>query len=202
MVDTCKDSPTCGKKFAKKYFMIQFNKNYYPFDNMLDTNEVKYISDISDSKPELKLKFQQLQYMFGEINFTGLDHILPKESILGNPRCRIFFDDYQDYEAIEQYFLHNIDSVKNFLYENRSVILVSVDDSIITQNTLIIEPNPATNIIKINVNPLSNEMIEIFNNNGRIIKELPFCEEINISDLSSGVYFIKYGTQIGKFIKE
>ncbi|MEI6090488.1 MAG: T9SS type A sorting domain-containing protein [bacterium] len=202
--DTCKDSPTYGKKFAKKYFMIQFIKNYYPFDNILDTNEVKHISDISESKPELKLKFQQLQEIFGEINFKGLDKILPKESVLGNPRCRIYFDEYQDYESIEQYVLHNIDSVKNFLYENRTFIPLNVDDYRIVQNTLIIEPVPATNLIKIklNNNPLSKEIIEIFNNSGRKIKELPFIEDINISDLPNGIYFVKCGNQTGKFIKE
>jgi predicted NUDIX family NTP pyrophosphohydrolase len=37
---------------------------------------------------------------------------------------------------------------------------------------------------------------------GILVKELNFQSEIDISDLTSGVYLIKYGNQSGKFVKE
>ncbi|TAL70664.1 MAG: hypothetical protein EPN82_01705 [Bacteroidetes bacterium] len=59
--DSCDGSPTFGKQFAKGYFMLQFQPYYYPFDKVLKPDTIKEVSDISISKNDLKLEFQQLE---------------------------------------------------------------------------------------------------------------------------------------------
>jgi len=64
------------------------------------------------------------------------------------------------------------------------------------QNNLeaVIYPNPAKDILTVSLNKNSNSTIEILGMNGRTIKLLETKElqtEINISDLESGIYFIR-----------
>jgi hypothetical protein len=61
-------------------------------------------------------------------------------------------------------------------------------------------PNPAYDFITIHFeNELNN--IEIISSMGVKILELPFSKQVDISNLCSGVYFVKVGNQISKFIK-
>ena len=51
----------------------------------------------------MKQTFQQLDSMFGKIYFRGLIYDYPDSSVLANPRVIMFFENYQDYEYIEEY---------------------------------------------------------------------------------------------------
>lgn len=60
------------------------------------------------------------------------------------------------------------------------------------QDGISIYPNPTNNIVKIlNDNNLSINKIEITDITGRIVISLGNCEEINVSNLPNGQYFIK-----------
>jgi Secretion system C-terminal sorting domain len=63
-----------------------------------------------------------------------------------------------------------------------------------------ISPNPATNYLKINNNQekINYEVLDI---NGRIIINGIALETIDISNLNSGMYFLKINSNIKKFIK-
>ena len=63
-----------------------------------------------------------------------------------------------------------------------------------------ISPNPASDILIIN-GDLINATIEIYNIFGEKVKSVTNLNYINISDLSSGVYFIKIDSKNYKFIK-
>jgi hypothetical protein len=51
------------------------------------------------------------------------------------------------------------------------------------------------------LNSESYNSIIIQNIQGEIIKTLPFSDEVDISDLASGIYFLKIGSNNKKFIK-
>ena len=70
-------------------------------------------------------------------------------------------------------------------------------------------PNPATNTLTITRENSSNAMVEIYSNNGKIVNSFEMNEavkEISVSELSSGVYFIRIieneTTIVQRFIKQ
>jgi hypothetical protein len=205
-VDSCFDSPTFGKQFAKRYFTIKFVPFYYPFTEVIDSNDVMGINDLSNSRPKLKQQLQDLESSFGKLYIKGMgdEDLIKEEEILSRCLFKIYFETYQDISAVEDYVSKNIDSVTFFKYENRAGALLNIEDRLNYSYDIEVEPIPSSYFIRIHVNEtqFTTEKLEIFNSNGIRIIELPFNEEINISNISNGVYFIKYGTQIGKFIKE
>jgi len=67
-----------------------------------------------------------------------------------------------------------------------------------------IYPNPATNVIKVN-GLTSKENYTIYNTIGAVIKSgsISNSEEINVSNLTNGVYFLKFNSASTiKFIKK
>jgi hypothetical protein len=85
---------------------------------------------------------------------------------------------------------------------------VTRNDFILYDNKLILSPNPAKNIIYLDLKNHSEfEKLTIYNLEGRIIKEMQNIKgSIDISELSDGIYFIEFrkGKEncIAKFIKE
>jgi len=67
-----------------------------------------------------------------------------------------------------------------------------------------IYPNPAHNNIQIEIEGSQYaDKVKILNIDGKLVKQVSIDENIiNISDLENGVYFIKIGNSIKKFIKE
>jgi hypothetical protein len=68
------------------------------------------------------------------------------------------------------------------------------------ENDLFISPNPTSSIINITDehNKLQNTTIEIKNTLGQIVLSVPFSKQLNISELSSGIYFLKLQSKESK----
>ena len=78
----------------------------------------------------------------------------------------------------------------------------SVDDNGLKYNHIKLNPNPVQDIFTIeDYDSDFNYVIQIFNLHGIIVYESEFKEKIDVSDLLSGVYFIKIGSYYQKFIK-
>jgi hypothetical protein len=75
------------------------------------------------------------------------------------------------------------------------------------KNNFTVSPNPATDVLNIsNVNNLEITNATITDVNGRIVKQINTSfQSINVSELSSGIYFLKLATTEGegvtKFVK-
>jgi hypothetical protein len=75
-------------------------------------------------------------------------------------------------------------------------------------NTLVIFPNPTTSVINISdkQNQFQNSTIEIKNYLGQLVFTTPFNSQINLSDLSAGMYFLttedKNNKRTIKIVKE
>lgn len=86
---------------------------------------------------------------------------------------------------------------------------IGIDDAIAAGSTdIVVYPNPANSEIRImNYEFVGNERIEIFDFAGRCVQKIVSSagaapEIINVSNLISGIYFIKINEQTVKFIKE
>lgn len=103
-----------------------------------------------------------------------------------------------------------------FLYTGNDADSVSVDDVVITgtlgtsealANKFSTYPNPANNVVNISNNyniTLTN--VDINDINGRTVKTLKVSNlseiQMNVSDLTSGVYFMNIDTDSGKVVKK
>ena len=89
-------------------------------------------------------------------------------------------------------------------------IISSINETDFSQNiNLQIYPNPATKEIKITIpNNEPIESINIYNQNGQLVKQItkPNKTNINVSDLNTGLYFIRTDSKakryLSKMIKE
>jgi len=89
-------------------------------------------------------------------------------------------------------------------------IINSINETEFTKNiNLQVYPNPATGEIKLAVpNNETIESIKIFNQNGQLVKQItnPEKTSVNVSNLNTGVYFIRTDTEkkryLSKMIKE
>jgi hypothetical protein len=73
----------------------------------------------------------------------------------------------------------------------------------------LVGPNPAKSCIRISSAEENRRFktIRIYNSNGKLVDQFPFSEEIEISSLSNGIYFIeavsdKNEVFDGRFVKQ
>lgn len=71
----------------------------------------------------------------------------------------------------------------------------------LTDSTFSVSPNPATDIVTITSNETLNS-VELFDVNGRTVLVSKGANQINISDLSSGIYMMKISTNNGSTTKK
>ena len=67
---------------------------------------------------------------------------------------------------------------------------------------LSVYPNPTSNTLTIKTNSKTNSPIEIINYLGQTVLKQPYSENIDVSKLSAGCYFIRIENSYSKFIKE
>ena len=204
-IDVCNDLPTYGKQFATRYFMLQFQPYYYPFDKILKPDSIQEVSDISSNRNELKLKFQQLESLFGKIYFQGLIREYPDSSVLANPTVRLFFENYQEYLYIEEYFKNFIDSIKDVIYAYRAKLIDDVNETLYKNDVINIYPIPTSDYLYIhNHNYNYNNKIIISSVTGEVLLTVEGNNEeeqkINIQSLSPGIYFLRIGNVCRKII--
>jgi cytochrome c peroxidase len=66
-----------------------------------------------------------------------------------------------------------------------------------------IYPNPTINNLNINYpDYFTNTQVQIFSTGGRLVMSQIISSSLNVSNLKKGVYFIKIGDVVKKFIKE
>ncbi|MBN8694627.1 MAG: T9SS type A sorting domain-containing protein [Bacteroidetes bacterium] len=109
---------------------------------------------------------------------------------------------YQYYDASQKFPLLTVTiSRLNSLAGNQVTTTIDVNNNIYAgineynlDNSLVIYPNPASNNITIHLNNSNSAKVEIINQFGQVVKTVNIeskNDNINISDLSSGVYFVK-----------
>lgn len=80
--------------------------------------------------------------------------------------------------------------------------VVALEDISSFKEQYILSPNPASEFIQIQMlNENSVDQILIMNETGVIIKTLAFTENVDVSDLAAGLYFMQINETVQKFLK-
>ena len=84
--------------------------------------------------------------------------------------------------------------------------LLAVDEVVISENAFAVYPNPASNVINVSNENYKITSVSISDLNGRIVKQSAFDNlskvELNVSDLSSGVYMMNIKSAQGEVTKK
>jgi hypothetical protein len=199
-VDSCFDSPTYGKRFAKKYFEAKFTQ--YPFDTLIGITELKRVYDLRDDMPGLKQQFQELEQDIGTIYFKRIpkDDVPDPNWLYLNGWVTIFFENYQNIEGILKIMVSEIDSIKFFDYLPRDGCeIMEINDDIKNQKISLF-PNPVKEKLNLFFEKKVNEKILIYSFNGQSF-EFNYQEILDVSELTNGIYYLIYNESIYKFIK-
>lgn len=86
-------------------------------------------------------------------------------------------------------------------YQPQDVHTATVDIS--TKNTILLYPNPVRDRLRFKLATFSpDETIKVLSMEGKTIKTFPFSNDLDISDLSPGIYLLRIKNSNFKFIKE
>ena len=203
-VDTCSGSTTFKHRFSKTGYFINFPRNFYPFDHILDSGEEKGVGDIDSAHLGLKNRFHALQDTFGLIFFKGLDYSATDSIEYLNPSIHVFFEKYQDFEFITEYLTNTVDSINVCGYSYKAKILLSTMPETTEFQRIQIYPNPVKNIllVKNQSTAKTTDRMEIFSLEGKKIFDCTYTETLDVSFLQSGVYILKINNSSIKFLKE
>ena len=217
-VDSCPTSQTYLKKYAKKYFVLNFKS--YPFNSAIPKDSIWFVSQLKDSIT--KAQFQQLELLFGTCYFFR-DKIndLPDSTIVKYGDVFIAFDLYQNIDSVISFLNNNIDSLFLSSYYDRWLIeemFVDVDEKI--KSEIFLTPNPASDYIEISVGAQRAvpDNIAIFDILGVEVttpqwaspllrnRDTPPYQggeivRLDVSYLTPGVYFVRVGDVVRKFVK-
>ncbi len=98
-------------------------------------------------------------------------------------------------------FVFDISDHKLFCFSASQIS--SVEEAKLTEQTVSVGPNPANEILKINLPGIKNYSWEIYNSIGQtVMKSTRSQEKINIRNLVNGIYFIKIKTGKKYFLKK
>jgi len=87
-------------------------------------------------------------------------------------------------------------------YDSVSSTINTISDA---KNNILLYPNPTSNKLNIKTNNKTEKHIEIIDFTGKAVKQFIVNSnsfEIDVEDLHSGIYFLKIGSNVVKFIKE
>ncbi len=197
MVDTCSNSSSFGQWYAKKGIRIKFYN--YPFiEEPIPLNTTKYWYDIDTNLPLLREKLQYISNKYGAftiIRENGSDYF--------HKIIKDFIMEFENYISLDSLSLDIIDSSANvrsigLRYEPQQLDVREKNSDTIIYND--------GNLLKMNYSLNLNSKIRLIDIYGNIYNtEYTIANEvidINISYLSTGVYFLLIdNTKPIKFIK-
>ena len=108
-----------------------------------------------------------------------------------NPNMNLFYKNFTSESLV-------ISSVRSMIFSTPTGVVSAFE------NVLSVYPNPARNYIQLNNLRIEDKEIKIFNASGALVKcnsTGSFSQHVDVSDLSGGVYIIRVGNKMLKFIK-
>ena len=213
MYDSClcpgnEDYPPCDYIYAKKWFSITF-KNKDPFNFPIGPYDTLYIAtwqQLDSTQSELRKIFQNIENIFGTFI---LKKDFPEVIDSNRPASRIYlikFDNYVNIWNVSDSF-KNSDKLQDVYYLNAvSHYLTDIKENFNFNNVKLksyeLYPNPATDFLELSfAAEQTQSKIEIFSIEGIKMFETESVRRIDVSRLCRGVYFVKYGSRVSKFVK-
>jgi hypothetical protein len=203
MVDSCEGSPTYGEYYGKKYFTLKFNYNIIPRTYLAPADSIiEYtIDSIGIQYTSAKNEFSQLLTTYGNFSFREKVPNMPDTTIVLGRTLYLIFDNNVPINEVENQ-LTNFSSIKTAYFS--SWFGVESDVSVSKSNTdeIFLFPNPVSEFLMIHGLEESHvQSISIFNTFGQKLYEGDLKEQIDVSSLTPGVYFLHMGNMNYKFVK-
>ncbi|MBI5324943.1 MAG: T9SS type A sorting domain-containing protein [Ignavibacteriae bacterium] len=207
-IDTCGYSPTFGQWYATK-FILQFKKWVNIFKpNLFIMDSIYTWEDIDSKYGEMKSKFRDLLFLFGEYYFKRHPLCVDDTSFIEVPTVQIIFDNYIHGETLIKFFPGLPSNSISYIEINQKPVLNSVIE---TENPNIdyiitITDNDKLNI-KSKVIDAQGMNVHIYDLIGNLLanhieKNDNDLIQIDISNLINGIYFVVINNKyIYKLIK-
>ena len=82
----------------------------------------------------------------------------------------------------------------------KNAYFVGIDENQEASNKITLYPNPANNIVRIEgVDDVMADEVIVYDMTGRVINRFEYCNELNVSDLQNGIYFLRVVMNDGSF---
>jgi hypothetical protein len=205
MIDICSDSIPYHNFYARKKFKILLYDSSYIFRTVpLQKNSFVGIEEIdSNNFYSCYQGFKALYQKYGLFYFIRDTQELADERQTDSmhllfPEFCIYFQNIVNIDSAKN-DLQNIDKIRHASYRRGYIILVSVNNEYFI-DTFFIFPNPVTDILHIS-GDYSGEQVSIYSPEGFKVYEAEFMNEIDLSKLPVGIYFMRVRDKIAKFSK-
>ena len=202
----CKDRlhEGCDSIYAKQWYEITFFNNdpfgypQCPEDTIIETSW----HNLDSSYVELRNMFQNVENKFGSFILRKKFPEVTDSQSLGSRTYLVKFKIYCNIFSVVSY-LYNTNLLFDVYYKEQVTYIpdLGVEDDNSENIILKIYPNPAKDFIKIDFQKQFNaRKIQIISLEGIIILETEYKELIDISNLPTGLYFIRCGDIVRSFI--
>jgi len=108
--------------------------------------------------------------------------------------------------CFDNMYIHNRGLTNDEVIMTLGVSFTNIENNILTSEEATVFPNPAKDVSFLNIeipNPTSKTLVDINDAQGRLMRtEVLTNNQINIAQLSKGVYFLKIKTQEGSYLKK
>ena len=200
-VDSCVGSPTFNRWYAKKYYYICFKDSLYVFESKhLNIDTAITWTGIDTSFHEIRNSFHLIEQIFGEFIIKRFPYYSNDNAFLRRPVVNLEFKNYFFADSVIN-FISKIEGISLCcLY--REPTISNVIDNYQNENFIMPFPNPTSDFLEISLpSELPQGKIEIFSIEGIKIFEIEAVKRIDVSSLAVGVYFVKVGGCVGRFVK-
>jgi hypothetical protein len=203
MVDSCDGSPTYGMYYGKKFFSLVMQYNIIPRTYLAPADSIiEYTIDKIESQYTVAInEFTQLQLNYG--NFKFREHVpnMPDTSLTYKRSLLLIFDNYVPIKEVENQ-LRNFSSINVAGFTSWFGVVSDVNELISESKEIFLFPNPVSEFLMIRgLDESQVQSISIFNTFGQKLYEGDLKEQIDVSSLTPGVYFIHIGNMNYKFVK-
>lgn len=167
-------SPVAGVGIENRGYIYLIKDDFYDFDYAESTWEAGEWINI-----KVEVSNTEIKYYVNNV----LETTLPK---------------FNDLDVHGINFLHN-NYGEDAYYDNIQITMEDLSTSEhIVNHKLALYPNPVIDILNVSVENQTISSIEIYDNSGKLLLQNKGKQEINLSKLPSGMYFLKISTQEGE----
>lgn len=204
MVDSCEGSPTYGVYYGKKYFYLTFNYNIIPRTYLAPADTIiEYTIDNIESQYAVAInEFTQLQTAYGSFKFQEKVPNMPDTTSYYKRFLFIIFDSFVPIKEVEEE-LNKFSCIESAGFFRWFGVISDIDELISQTDGIILFPNPVSDIIMINgLDETQAQSFSIYNSFGQKLFGSEFINQIDVSVLTPGVYFLRIGNKYSKFVKK
>jgi hypothetical protein len=196
------------KFYSKRIWGLNFYTTSFAFDTVgKELNILKFftVNDLDSANVDIYEGFKTAESIYGEIRFRfSTNRNLSIKEAMDNTfnKNYCYVETVNLVNSIEfAEFFNNIPNLHCVFNSEMVYPISSVNDSE-TQNQFLVFPNPVSDfLVVLGLDESQVQSISIFNTFGQKLYEGDLKEQIDVSSLTPGVYFLHIGNMNYKFVK-